>query len=236
MAKKGIKFTEEHKRKLSEAHKGKKMSEEFKKKQSERMKGKKYKLGKKHSKESRERMSKSMKGRIVWNKGKTGIYTKEQLQKMSEIRKGRKLSDETKRKMSESLKGRPSGMLGKHCSSEHKKKISEANRGNKGSNWKGGLVALSQQIRTCYKYRQWRSDVFTRDSFTCQECLDNKGGNLEAHHIEALSVIIFKNNIKTLEDALKCEEVWNINNGQTLCKVCHQKTDNFGGNPLKINQ
>lgn len=28
---------------------------------------------------------------------------------------------------------------------------------------------------------------------------------------------------KTLEDAENCEELWNINNGRTLCKSCHIK-------------
>lgn len=31
-----------------------------------------------------------------------------------------------------------------------------------------------------------------------------------------------ENNIKTLEDAENCEELWNINNGRTLCRNCHR--------------
>ena len=230
MAKKGIKFTEEHKRKLSEAHKGKKRSEEFKRKQSERMKGKKYKLGKKHSKESRERMSKSMKGRKAWNKGLKGINAGE---KSHQWKGGKTRCHSCNKELSARYTKRNSIGVNfcRKCATEYFRKE------NAHWSWRGGLVPLSQQIRTCFKYRLWRSDVYTRDEFTCRECGDNKGGNLEAHHIKALSVIIFENNIKTLEDALNCEEVWNINNGQTLCKDCHQKTDNFGGNPIKqINQ
>lgn len=32
---------------------------------------------------------------------------------------------------------------------------------------------------------------------------------------------------KNNEDALMCEEFWNLNNGRTLCKNCHKLTDNY---------
>ena len=44
-------------------------------------------------------------------------------------------------------------------------------RGSKNNKWKGGITPLVQQIRHCFKYRQWRSDVFTRDSYVCVLCL-----------------------------------------------------------------
>ncbi len=82
------------------------------------------------------------------------------------------------------------------------------------------------QIRTCFKYRQWRSDVFTRDNFTCKKC-NKRGGDIEAHHVKPVCFIIKENNLKSLEDAESCEELWNINNGQTLCVECHRKTFNY---------
>ncbi len=55
---------------------------------------------------TREKISNSMKGKIPWNKGKTGIYSKETLYRISNSLKGRKLSESTKEKISEKFKGR----------------------------------------------------------------------------------------------------------------------------------
>jgi 5-methylcytosine-specific restriction endonuclease McrA len=91
-------------------------------------------------------------------------------------------------------------------------------------NWKGGITPLTKSIRACFKNRQWISDVFTRDDFTCQVC-GVRGGNLEADHYPKMFSVIFKeNNVSSLEQALDCEEFWNINNGRTLCKKCHNLT------------
>ena len=106
--------SEEHKRKLSEAHKGERNSM----------------FGKKHSKETRRKISEA-------NKGNTKMLGKhlseESKRKISEAMKGKKLSDETKRKLSEAHKGKKRVPL----SEEHKRKISEACKGripwNKGN-------------------------------------------------------------------------------------------------------
>jgi 5-methylcytosine-specific restriction endonuclease McrA len=81
---------------------------------------------------------------------------------------------------------------------------------------------LLMAIRQTPQYRIWKSDVFTRDNHTCQECF-KRGGDIHAHHINPFSLIIIENNIKTIEDGIRCEELWNINNGKTLCKHCHMK-------------
>ena len=65
--------------------------------------------------------------------------------------------------------------------------------------------------------------VRVRDNFICQECGYNKGRILQAHHIKPFTEILVKYNIKTLEEALDCEELWDINNGITLCEYCHKK-------------
>lgn len=133
---------------------------------------------------------------------------------------GRKHSEETKRLMSIAHIGIPK-------SEEMKKKMSILKRGNKYNLGKGrGLTSLYDRIRTCLKYRLWRSDIYTRDNFTCQMCGDSRGGNLEAHHIKSFSKILQYYEITTIEEALRCEELWNLNNGITLCEECHKNTHN----------
>ncbi len=93
-------------------------------------------------------------------------------------------------------------------------------------NWKGGVSSLNNKIRNSDKYKEWRLQIFNRDGFICQECrIKNK--NLAAHHIERFSIIMNKYNINTLEQALSCDILWNLNNGITLCEDCHKKTDTY---------
>ena len=149
-----------------------------------------------------------------YNKGikRSADYKK----KRSEAYTGRKLPKNVKKKMSDTHKRIGSGKRLRH------------ERGEMAANWRGGLTPLKSLIRKCFQYRQWRSDVFTRDDFTCQIC-GIRGGRIIADHIKAFSLILAENNIKTFENVLNCEELWNINNGRTLCQNCHKETENYGG-------
>ena len=92
--------------------------------------------------------------------------------------------------------------------------------------WKGGITPLYKQIRTCQKYDSWRLSIFERDNFICQmPSCGHSEKFLVAHHIVKFQKIVRNNNIKTLEGALHCEELWNADNGITLCKKCHKKND-----------
>lgn len=94
-------------------------------------------------------------------------------------------------------------------------------RGPKHHNWKGGKTPLIMSIRNSPKYAEWRELVFNRDKFTCIICEDSKGGNLEAHHKNGMAYLVHKNNIMSMEGALRCDELWDLSNGVTLCKKCH---------------
>jgi hypothetical protein len=144
----------------------------------------------------------------VWNKGKKGLQVS--------ANKGKKFSKETKDKISQSrIKGIKDGT------------IKFDNKGKKHplygkTPWNKNNGLLNNQIRHLFEYREWRSDVFSRDNFTCQTCFE-KGIYLHAHHIFRFIDIMVKYKIDSLEKARNCSELWNINNGRTLCINCHNK-------------
>ncbi len=110
---------------------------------------------------------------------------------------------------------------------EIRKKIGDANRGEKSPNWKGGITPLLQQIRQCSEMRQWKEAIFERDGFLCQLCY--VGGKLNAdHYPKSFAQITYEYNIQSFLDALDCPELWDIDNGRTLCIECHKKTENYG--------
>jgi len=94
--------------------------------------------------------------------------------------------------------------------------------GANSASWRGGKSDLYEQIRKCLDYKQWRTSVFERDNYTCQGCGQEKSGNIVAHHKNPFIVIIRKHNIKTLEGAINCNELWDTKNGITLCVKCHK--------------
>ena len=118
-------------------------------------------------------------------------------------------SEEYCNTISKALKGNP-------------KVIASAQRGEKSLWWKGGITPLNHQIRDSLENKNWTLSVFQRDNFQCQTC-KHRGGDLEAHHIKPFSKIIEQYNIKTMKDARGCTELWDIDNGITFCKKCHNK-------------
>lgn len=100
-------------------------------------------------------------------------------------------------------------------SPETRRKMSEAQRGEKHHNWKGGIYDNQEKVfRHSPEYKLWRKRVFERDNYTCQGC-GKQGGYLEADH--------------ELPFALYPDLRLEILNGRTLCKPCHRKTPTFGG-------
>ena len=88
------------------------------------------------------------------------------------------------------------------------------------------ITSLQQKIRHSTQYYLWRKTIYKRDNYTCQIC-DIRGGNMHADHIKPFSVILFINNIRNLKDAKNCLELWEINNGRTLCIDCHEQTNSY---------
>ena len=94
--------------------------------------------------------------------------------------------------------------------------------------WKGGITSLSGIIRECSKGKQWKSNVFQRDNWTCQTCGARSARGqavlLNAHHIRPFADIIEYYEIISLKEALKCKAFWDVGNGVTLCEECHKLT------------
>jgi len=84
------------------------------------------------------------------------------------------------------------------------------------------------------EYSFWRLEIFKRAGWTCQRCeaKSRKGEKciLDIHHIYPLSRIISDFGIKTVEEAISCEKLWDTNNGKCLCRNCHKLTDSWGAN------
>jgi len=95
---------------------------------------------------------------------------------------------------------------GKYCSN---KCYGRANSGENFWNWGGGVTPENKLIRNGIQYKTWRNAVFARDNWTCQDCGDNHGSNLHAHHIFPFA-----------EFPDHRLDVWN---GVTLCLGCHGK-------------
>ncbi len=86
--------------------------------------------------------------------------------------------------------------------------------------WKGGRGKLYNTLRGLRVYREWRTDVFERDNYTCQVCSETHC-ELQAHHKITIKEFIENYELKTLDDAEDCEGLWDISNGLTVCLDCH---------------
>lgn len=109
------------------------------------------------------------------------------------------------------------------CGCIHKGQLSERNKSNSGELspcWKGGITDLNHQIRNLSLFWEWRAKVWSRDKFTCKRC-GKRGGKLCAHHIKYFNNIVSEHNITSASEAEKCAELWDVDNGVTLCPKCH---------------
>jgi len=76
--------------------------------------------------------------------------------------------------------------------------------------------------RDIYEIIKWRNEVYKRGNYICCKCGYDKGNKLNAHHINGYNIDI--------------ENRFNVDNGVTLCKTCHDDFHhNYGyGNNTEI--
>ncbi len=180
--------------------------------------GAKANLGRHHTEEWKKKMSEKMKK--IGNKPPSS--------------KGRKLSEETKRKIGE--KSRMARLrekkAGRDFAALAKANFGEPKYGKENFAWKENKKmqkgGFQKMVRDLYLYREWRLRVFERDFYTCQLC-NTKEGELHADHYPIpFNELLKRYEIKTLDDALVCKELWKIENGRVLCRNCHKKSESWG--------
>lgn len=84
-------------------------------------------------------------------------------------------------------------------------------KGGRPWNYVNGISKIGRRYHS-NEYKKWRREIFERDNYTCQIC-GERGKKLNADHITP----VFKER----------EKIFDIENGQTLCILCHnEKTKN----------
>ena len=97
--------------------------------------------------------------------------------------------------------------------------------------------ALRKQIEQMPIHERWKQDVVKKCGNKCQLCSSSK--NLEVHHLTSFYSILKQNNITSMEEIekiLRCKQLWDINNGEVLCKDCHDKMESSKNRQAKISK
>lgn len=157
--------------------------------------------GRKFTEEHKRKLREARKRQVITEETKTKLR-QTALKKIADGKRwgrnksGWKMSSEEAKRMAESRTGIP-------CSEERRKAISDARQGNFREGFRKEDATESAE-RKRPEYREWVKKVFERDKHLCQRC-GKKGRH--AHHI------------KNYRDYPELR--LDIDNGKTLCVVCH---------------
>lgn len=137
----------------------------------------------------------------------------------SSVRVGMRHTETSKKKMSESRSGKTTG--------------------ENNPSWKGGVTKLGIKIKRLPEYKEWQKYVLFRDNFTCRSC-GKRGGLLTPHHLISFSWLVVNRGVINIKEAKCSMDLWDIDNGVTLCKACHENTVNYSyrarSNPVDYNR
>lgn len=131
------------------------------------------------------------------------IWGEESRIKMSKSRVGVKKSNATKLNMSNAQKGRKTPW----------------STGENSHWWKGGITVKQKGERASREYRLWRKHILKRDNYTCKKC--GEVGNVVDH------IIPFAFMLRESEIIGNKKGLYDYDNGETLCNLCHIKTPTY---------
>jgi hypothetical protein len=156
-------------------------------------------------------------GQPAWNKGVS--MPEETKRKISEAKKGQHCSPKTEFKKGHDLS------KGRIVSYEERLKNSKTRRERRETykSWKGGITPEIKMIRQCFKNKIWKESVLERDNSTCVLCGSAEKEMDADHYPKLFAEILKEHKIETLDEALNCNDLWDVNNGRTLCKKCHRE-------------
>lgn len=148
--------------------------------------------------------------------GHKPIISKETYKIIAEKNRGKKRSEETKAKLRISR----ARQIIKPLPLASRIKMSNDRKGDKWYTWKGGITPINSAIRSSFEYKLWREAVFKRDNWTCVWC------GIKGHKGLGKTVILHADHIKPFCNYPSLR--FAIDNGRTLCKECHKKTNTYG--------
>lgn len=249
---KGYRLTEEHKKKISEAHIGKKLSESTKQKLRDLYLGKTYEEihGIEKAKLIKQKLEISLYSK---NRGKARdrdivlksinsklghIVTEETRDKLRLARQGKTYEDifgkdkaiELKKKFSKLLKGEGNPFYNKEHSAKTRKYLSEIRKGRFGlenhPNWKGGKSFEPYDYTFSRKFKNY---IRNRDNQVCMLCKvhrEQMSRSLDIHHINYDKSLSMKENCISL--CRKCHVMTNYNREHWIKLFREILTEQYG--------
>lgn len=114
------------------------------------------------------------------------------------------------------------------CGCLWKERVRKANSGKNSYWWKGEncVSPLKRRIYKSSKFNELRKARFELDNYVCQYSGETDI-RLNIHHIRPMNTILKENKITTYEEAMACEELWNINNVVTLAEKYHLSSKKY---------
>jgi len=99
--------------------------------------------------------------------------------------------------------------------------------GEKNCNWRGGMTSLQAIIRNSAQAKNCRQECFERDNW--ESVLSGSNGNIEHHHLTAVSALIKQNKINKDNWVSFKDILFDLGNTVTLTKKEHNKFHSLYG-------